>query len=224
MLLWKMADILDNDSGVSAHCSSCSALTGWKKTDGLEHQIPQAQEWFWFLICSGCSRRGLAQTTATGGKDERGRQRQLKSFWPPEVQTAPLPGSVDKSLKTEFREAELCASVGAYRAASAMLRSVLEKALKLSGYNEKGSNLPAKINLASEHGILTATLKRRANENLRLLGNNVLHDEWREVKEDEFEAAHRYAQQILVALYDHRETVLETLWDNNLVPIEGPRP
>ena len=53
----------------------------------------------------------------------------------------------------------------------------------------------------------------------------MLHEaERKEVSREEYAASHRYAQQILVALYDHRETVLDTLWDNGLTPEEGPRP
>jgi hypothetical protein len=42
---------------------------------------------------------------------------------------------------------------------------------------------------------------------VRVLGNDVLHDEWREVKEGEFEEAHKYMQRILEDFYDLRPTV-----------------
>jgi hypothetical protein len=51
------------------------------------------------------------------------------------VDELPLPEDVPDGLIKEFREAELCASFGAWRAASAMLRSVLEKTLKVNGYS-----------------------------------------------------------------------------------------
>jgi hypothetical protein len=40
-----------------------------------------------------------------------------------------------------------------------------------------------------------------------VLGNDVLHDEWRAVTEDEFEQAHHYAQRILEDFYDDRTSV-----------------
>lgn len=40
-----------------------------------------------------------------------------------------------------------------------------------------------------------------------MLGNDVMHDDWREVTEQEFDEAHRYAQRILEDFYDDRPTV-----------------
>jgi hypothetical protein len=37
--------------------------------------------------------------------------------------------------------------------------------------------------------------------------SDILHDDWREVKQDEYEEAHHYAQRILEDLYDDRTTV-----------------
>jgi hypothetical protein len=39
------------------------------------------------------------------------------------------------------------------------------------------------------------------------LGNDVLHEDWREVTFDEYEEAHKYAQRILEDFYDDRATV-----------------
>jgi len=38
-----------------------------------------------------------------------------------------------------------------------------------------------------------------------------LHDEWREVKEEEVNAAHHYTQRILEDFYDERDSVEEIL-------------
>jgi hypothetical protein len=169
--------------------------------------------------CGGCGYYGLAQVQNQTSDDF-----EIEHFWPGETNALPLPDATPQSLIDEFRESESCASVEAFRAATAMLRSVLEKALKAAGYLQKG-NLENKIDLAANHGVLTATLKRRAHDNIRAVGNDVLHEaERKEVSREEYAASHRYAQQILVALYDHRETVLDTLWDNGLTPEEGPRP
>jgi len=115
---------------------------------------------------------------------------------------------VPKGIAAELREAELCASMGAWRAGSAMIRSVLDKALKDSGYTSGG--LYEKIETATTDGVLTAARRERAQKHIRVLGNDVLHEDWREVPADEFSAAHHYAQRILEDLYDDRPTV-ETL-------------
>jgi ribosomal protein S20 len=103
-----------------------------------------------------------------------------------------------------------------------MLRSVLEKTLKKNGYEEveikdkhgnpkQSSRLIDRIDTAADDGIITETRKKKAHENIRVLGNDVLHDDRRQVKQDEFEEAHKYAQRILEDFYDDRPTVEGTL-------------
>ncbi len=108
-------------------------------------------------------------------------------------------------MRAEFREAELCAASGAWRGASALLRSTLEKVLKANGY-VKGS-LESKIDEAAADGVITDARRKRAHDDIRVLGNDVLHDEWRQVKEEEVTAAHQYAQRILEDFYDDRASV-----------------
>jgi hypothetical protein len=135
----------------------------------------------------------------------------LEEFYPFSVNTVPLPADVPADIQSEFREAEQCASVGANRAASALFRSVLEKALKANGYT-KGNDptlrdLQKRIDAAAADGAITDARRRRAHENIRSLGNDVLHDDWRRVDDEEVEDAHRYSQRILEDLYDDRITV-----------------
>jgi len=59
----------------------------------------------------------------------------------------------------------------------------------------------------SDRGMQATKERRLAHDNIRLLRNDVLHDEWRVVTEDEFDQAHRYAQRILEDLYDDRPSV-----------------
>lgn len=106
---------------------------------------------------------------------------------------------------SEFREAELCAAFGALRAASALFRSSLEKALRANGY-VKGT-LAARIDEAGGDGVITEARRKRAHDDIRVLGNDVLHEEWRAVTYEEVEAAHHYVQRILEDLYDDRESV-----------------
>jgi hypothetical protein len=116
-----------------------------------------------------------------------------------------IPHLVPPGVQSEFRESELCASVGAWRAGSSLLRSTLEKTLRTNGY-VKGS-LADRIDEAAADAVITAARSKRAHEDIRVLGNDVLHDEWREVTEDEFDLAHHYAQRILEDFYDDRPSV-----------------
>ncbi|MCH7986665.1 MAG: DUF4145 domain-containing protein [Acidobacteria bacterium] len=70
----------------------------------------------------------------------------------------------------------------------------------------KGS-LQEKIDQAANDGILTAARRKRAHEQIRDLGNDILHDDWREVTEGEYTSAHHYAQRILEDFYDNRAQV-----------------
>jgi hypothetical protein len=67
--------------------------------------------------------------------------------------------------------------------------------------------LADRIDQAAVDGTITAARSKRAHEDIRVLGNDVLHDEWREVTEDEFNKAHHYAQRILEDFYDDRPAV-----------------
>ena len=105
--------------------------------------------------------------------------------------------------------------MGAWRAAAALLRSTLEKTLKANGYRKttdpKLRDLYQLIEAAAADGILTETRRKKAQEDVRALGNDILHDEWREVAQEEFEVAHHYVQRILEDFYDDRPTVEATL-------------
>jgi Domain of unknown function (DUF4145) len=139
----------------------------------------------------------------------------LESFYPSATTPAKLPVGVPNELVAETREAELCASVGAWRTAAALLRSTLEKTLKANGYRKttdpKLRDLYQLIEAAAADGILTETRRKKAQEDVRALGNDILHDEWREVAQEEFEVAHHYVQRILEDFYDDRPTVEATL-------------
>jgi hypothetical protein len=167
-----------------------------------------------FFRCNACSRGAVAKLHDAGNSQTA----LLESFLPQAIQKASLPPSVPKDIVKEFREAELDAAHGAYRSGSAMLRSVLEKTLKKNGYEEieikdgkgnvkKSRKLIDRIDAAAQDRVITETRQKRAHENIRVLGNDVLHDEWRELNQEEFEEAHKYSQRILEDFYDDRPTV-----------------
>jgi len=158
------------------------------------------------MSCGGCGRGGLATTGNDSGRYLDGH---LVEFYPVAVERASMTIPVPKGIESEFREAELCASAGAWRGASALLRSALEKTLIANGYT-KGS-LKERIDEAAKDGVITAARQKRAHDDIRVLGNDVLHDEWREVKEDEYSLAHLYVQRILEDFYDSRTEVEQVL-------------
>jgi hypothetical protein len=146
----------------------------------------------------------------------------VTNFFPLSIDAAPLPNNVPTDIQKEFREAELCASVGANRGASALFRSALEKTLKANGYTkEKDStltDLKKRIDAAANDGVITAARQQKAHDDIRTLGNDVLHDEWREVSDTEVEDSHHYTQRILEDLYDDRSTVESILVAKGKLP------
>ncbi|WP_346347213.1 DUF4145 domain-containing protein [Burkholderia cenocepacia] len=100
-----------------------------------------------------------------------------------------------------------------------MFRSVLDKALRASGYKiKKGTPLDQQIDLAAADGVITAARRRRAHEEIRTLGNYVLHEPWRVVSINEVNTAREYAARLLHDLYDDRETVLSVLKEKGRIP------
>jgi hypothetical protein len=134
---------------------------------------------------------------------------QLEFFRPTALQPARVSVGVPVGIVSEFREAELCMSVPAWRASSALLRSTLEKTLKTNGYNER--DLYTKIEAAGNDGIITSAQRQRAQNLVRTLGNDVLHEDGREVSQQEVEDAHHYVGRVIEDFYDDRATVENVL-------------
>lgn len=173
------------------------------------------------LRCAGCGGGGIAEvkmqslSTATypHGIDR------LLSFHPEARERMKLPPSVPTGIENEFREAEKCLEAGCLRAAAGLFRSVLDKTMRANGYKNKGS-LQQQIDAAAADGVINEGRKKRAHEDIRVLGNDVLHDEWVPVPEDAVEAAHHYAQRILEDFYDDRPTMLLLLRAKGRTPDE----
>lgn len=64
-----------------------------------------------------------------------------------------------------------------------------------------------RIDAAATDGIITGPRQKKAHADIRVLGNDVLHDEWRKVGPEEVELTHHYAQRVLEDFYDDRPTV-----------------
>ena len=168
------------------------------------------------LRCAGCGRGGLADLHDNGNLAEA----KLGGFHPVSIGIAPLPSDTPKGILAEFREAEVCSAHGAMRAASALFRSTLEKTLRANGY-DKG-NLKSRIDDVAKDGVITNARRLRAHDDVRVLGNDVLHDEWREIANEEVEAAHHYVQRILEDFYDDRASVETILVKKERVEASSP--
>lgn len=212
---------LYRNGNVTTVCSDCGTVTTFENREPSgsafgaviiykQHKYQDenyTRIFYMTMRCTVCHRGALAKLHDKGDAIDTG---VLESFLPSAVDRATVPNDVPEDVLKEYREAELCASIGAYRAASALLRSTLEKVLKANGYirdKDKLKNLVQKIDAAASDGVLTDARRKRAHENIRVLGNDVLHEDWRDVTAEEYEESHKYIQRILEDLYDDRQTV-----------------
>jgi hypothetical protein len=207
------------NSNVRAHCPDCGGAVTTFESKGANgeygavivngHHTHKDKSYsriiYQLLRCAGCGRAGLAKIHCDNTVSEG----VMESFFPTTIKKASIPSNVPQEIAADFQEAELCASAEAWRSASAMLRSALEKILKANGYME--GNLVKKIDNAAKDGILTESRRKKAHDDIRALGNDVLHDEWREINSDEFETSHHYTQRIFEDFYDDREEVEKIL-------------
>ena len=153
------------------------------------------------MRCAGCGRGGIAKIHDNGTV----RDGTLEEFFPLSIDHAKIPAGAPPGIEAEFRDAGKCAAFSAWRAASALLRSALEKTLKANGYTS--GTLAAKIDLAAADGVITESRRKRAHDEVRVLGDDVLHDDWKAISSDDVEAATHYAQRILEDFYDDRPSV-----------------
>src|SRR5262245_24359767 len=167
---------------------------------------------FQLFRCAGCGRGGLGAIRMMNVSRSYPEDIwELLSFFPEAKERLPLPAAVPKGIQNEFREAEICVEHDCYRAGAALFRSVLDKTLRANGYKTKRENLRDQIDEAAADGVITDARKKRAHEEVRVLGNDVLHDEWQAISLEDVEAAHRYVQRILEDFYDDRDSVLAQL-------------
>ncbi|MEH7549238.1 DUF4145 domain-containing protein [Neobacillus vireti] len=217
------------EGNIAANCPDCGARTTFENRTSDEYlsEVEQPgghyfQDTYYqcvvylLLRCAGCGRGGVAEihcissNLLTTGE--------IGEFYPISAANLTIPENIPTGIKAEYREAEKCISFGAWRAASALLRSTLEKTLVENGYTDtvltavgKRKNLYERIQLAGVDGVITASRQQRAQEDIRVLGNDVLHEEWRDVTEEEVLMSHKYVQRILEDFYDDRPTVESVL-------------
>jgi len=167
--------------------------------------------------CTGCGSGALITLLQSSQYD--GGAPDLIDFYPEAEGRLEIPDGVPEGIVREFREGEECGEAKCYRAAAAMFRSVLDKTLRANGYKEKrGTNLEQQIDAAARDGVITAARQKRAHEEIRVLGNDVLHEEWREVTAEDVRAARQYAQRVLEDFYDDRPSVVALLREKGRTP------
>lgn len=206
---------------VRADCPDCGVPTTFEYRDAsgkqefgsiieYEHHMFKGGAYtgilYKLLRCVVCARPGVAKLHIP---DIDGEDPVLEWFWPGAAPREQVPDATPEKIEKELREAESCMKVCAWRAAAAMLRSTLEKTLIANGYDDR--TLYNKIEATAADGAITAARMQRAHDLVRILGNDVLHDEWREVTRQEAEDAHRYVARIIEDFYDDRETVKKLL-------------
>lgn len=196
--------------GVLANCPGCEgAISRFLTTHSAngngtnsysDDRTPDGQLVHHLLRCAGCNRSGYAVVVKQDSRPNK-----LIDFYPFTIDREVLPSGLPLDLESEFRESEDAASVRAFRAATTLLRSVLEKTLKANGYDE--GNLKQSIDAAATDGVITASRKRQMHQDVRRLGNDIVHDDWRPVDVDEFRLARRYVVWVLEDFYADRPTV-----------------
>ena len=206
---------------IRANCPNCEgALSNFHIVGGTGTHLPaikkdgehnfNGQKYnsivYQLVQCAGCGRGGFCKVHIN-----KSGQGIVEEFFPLTTEISKLPESTPPDIVAEFRESETCASISAWRASSAMLRSTLEKVLKKNGYDDGG--LERKINKAAEDGIITASRQKKAHEDIRVLGNDIMHDEWKNVTEEDYMSSHHYVQRIIEDFYDDRPSVEKILKD-----------
>jgi len=228
-----MAIVNEKEGSIIAHCPGChggKSTFEWK-VDGKEigAVTKDTDDHYWHAChiayrlfrCAGCGMGALGIIKFGGDYKYPGKYNRLMSFFPEANTRLPLPKAVPKGIQTEFREAEVCLENQCIRAAAGLFRSVLDKTLRANGYNTKSeSNLFKQIEAACTDGVITQARKKRAHDEIRVLGNDVLHDDWHEIPENDVEASRHYTQRILEDLYDDRESVIALLKGVGRVPEE----
>lgn len=214
-----MAEINKNGN-IIANCPSCNgALTTFQFSSkefvvtkirrpysrSLEPDVDLQHRLF---ICNSCGSGAIGRVLMmhAGGKYP-GDINELVYFSPETTELLPLPNSTPHEIAKEFREAEFCLGYKCFRASAALFRSTLEKTLRENGYDDKVGNLRTRIDEAANDHLITNSRKQLAHEEIRVLGNDVLHDDWREITREEVNAARLYCQRIIEDFYSDRKTV-----------------
>ena len=229
-----MAVLNEKQGSIIAHCRGCKggrSTFEWKingKEIGAITDFTDDNPWrtqsnitYRLYKCAGCGMGAYAIVLYKAYEEYPGSYNKLVKFYPESKERLQIPKDTPKGIQSEFREAEKCHENDCYRASAGLLRSVLDKTMKANGYDTReNNNLYKQIEAATEDGVITQARKKRAHDEIRVLGNDVLHDEWYEIPEEDVIASKHYCQRILEDFYDDRDSVLSLLREASRVPDE----
>lgn len=227
-----MAQMNEKKGSIVAHCPGCRggrSTFEWQfggREIGVITDTTDNNPWrttckrdFRLFRCAGCGMGAYGVILYKNHDDYPGLYNKLVNFYPESKQRLDIPAGTPRGIANEFREAEECFDNNCFRAAAGLFRSVLEKTMRANGYkNSQEKNLYQQIEAAAEDGVITQARKRRAHDEIRVLGNDVLHDEWKEIPEEDVEACRHYCQRILEDFYDDRNSVLTLLQEAGREP------
>ena len=218
-----MAQLNKKQGSIVAHCPGCRggrSTFEWQiagREIGVVTDTTSDNPWqttckrdFRLFRCAGCGMGAYGVILYKNYDDYPGSYNHLVKFYPESKQRLDIPKDTPQGITTEFREAEECFDNNCFRAAAGLFRSVLDKTMRANGYKtNQERNLYRQIE--ADDGIITQARKRRAHDEIRVLGNDVLHDDWQRISEEDVEACRHYCQRILEDFYDDREPVLKLL-------------
>ena len=221
--------ILNKEGSIISHCVGCKggkSTFEWKINGREIGAITKSNDdnrriTFRLYRCVGCGMGAYGIVSQDKYKDYPEGYLNLINFHPQSKESLPIPKNTPKGIQSEFRESEKYYANDCFRASAGLIRSVLDKTMKANGYaTNKEKNLYIQIEVAAKDGIITQARKKKAHDEIRVIGNDVLHDEWHEIPSEDVVAAKYYCQRILEDFYDDRESVLSLLREKNRIPDE----
>jgi hypothetical protein len=224
---------LQKSGAIVAFCPGCNGGKSTFEWHGIKDQFGAIEfggDGGWMVSyrlfrCAACGKGAFGVVKFSPNTGYPGSVRQLITFYPESSGALPLPRVVPTGIVKEFREGENCLANDCIRAAAGMFRSVLDKTLRANGYKTLRENLAQQIDAAAEDKVITESRRLRAHEEIRVLGNDVLHDEWHVIPKADVESARHYCQRILEDFYDDRKSVLALLRAAGRTPEEDkPQP
>lgn len=99
-----------------------------------------------------------------------------------------------------------------------MLRSTLEKTLRKHGYSEW--QLSTNLKNLSEDNILPRWLVKQNSQIVKILGDEILHGDWREITPEEYQKAHHFVERLIESFYDDHDSVVEDLKEKGRLTVE----
>jgi hypothetical protein len=208
---------INEQGNIQACCPQCQGALStfeWNSKDKIYGSVTVADvadsTCYRLYRCAGCGSGAMA-VVRFSGKLWPGDTRQLVTFHSEAAERLALPRDLPQYLVSEFREAEKCLDMGCLRAAMGLFRSVLVKTLRANGYAaDRGLPLNQQLDVMAEDGLITRTRHRKA---ARVLGHDIIDDEWHEPPRIDLEALRRFTQRILEDLYEDRAATVLMLRD-----------